>query len=122
MGTTCWVAPEILRKNERYGTKVDVWSFGIFVLELLQGEPPYLNVTPDLREIESKEREAPKLVNIKDTCEWSDNLHDFIANCLQKEPAKRASASELLKHPWMADASVFKTEFFIKLQKWASDE
>jgi len=39
------MAPEIITGGRRYDKKVDVWSFGIFVLELAQGEPPYINET-----------------------------------------------------------------------------
>ena len=37
------MAPEMIRGKQRYDNKVDVWSFGIFVVELAQGEPPYIN-------------------------------------------------------------------------------
>jgi serine/threonine protein kinase len=37
------MAPEMITGGRRYDKKIDVWSFGIFVVELAQGEPPYLN-------------------------------------------------------------------------------
>lgn len=43
VGTVCWMAPEMIRSKMKYNYKVDVWSFGIFVVELAQGEPPYIN-------------------------------------------------------------------------------
>lgn len=39
------MAPEIITGGKRYDKKVDVWSFGVLVLELAMGEPPYLNET-----------------------------------------------------------------------------
>lgn len=34
VGTVCWMAPEMIRGKNKYDNKVDVWSFGIFVVEL----------------------------------------------------------------------------------------
>ena len=43
VGTVCWMAPEMIRGKYDDDKKVDLWSFGIFVVELVQGEPPYIN-------------------------------------------------------------------------------
>ena len=45
MGTDNWLAPEIIRtllnSQQSYGVTVDVWSFGIFCVELAHREPPH---------------------------------------------------------------------------------
>ena len=42
VGTVCWMAPELIRGERKYNTSVDIWSFGVFAMELANGEPPYL--------------------------------------------------------------------------------
>ncbi|VDN10466.1 unnamed protein product [Dibothriocephalus latus] len=97
VGSPYWMAPEVVNKSVQYGPKIDIWSLGIMVIEMLDGEPPYLNETPlkAIYLIQTHDRPEPKTEDIDPL------LKDFLDRCLQSNPEKRASAAELLEHPFL---------------------
>lgn len=93
VGTPFWMAPEIIsRKFNGYNEKVDIWSLGITVIELLQGKPPYSNEDPMKVLFDIPKRPAPRLENKK----YSRYANEFIERTLQNDPGQRFSATELL--------------------------
>ncbi|KAJ7988112.1 hypothetical protein DPEC_G00320250 [Dallia pectoralis] len=97
VGTPYWMAPEVISKTP-YGTEVDVWSLGIMVVEMVDGEPPYFSDTPVAAMKRLRDEPPPTVKNIRKV---SPVLKDFLGRMLTRNPEERASASDLLEHPFL---------------------
>jgi len=98
VGTSYWMAPEIIEEKEHDG-KVDIWSFGIVVHEMLAGLPPY-NQIKEGEEVKALVCSHPIPPPWNDEKDWSPSLRDMYSSCLIKDPEKRASTQQLLAHPF----------------------
>ena len=93
------MAPELAQRHP-YDSKVDIWALGVLIHIILAGVAPFpgkdskrifrgiLNDVPSLAEF-SKYHQQGKFVK------------DFIKKCLTKNAQDRATAEELLQHPWI---------------------
>ncbi|KAL3979965.1 hypothetical protein ACER0C_018515 [Sarotherodon galilaeus] len=97
VGTPYWMAPEVISRLP-YGTEVDIWSLGIMVIEMVDGEPPYFNEPPLQAMRRIRDNLPPRL---KESHKVSTVLRSFLDLMLVREPSQRATAQELLQHPFL---------------------
>eukprot|EP01097_Dermamoeba_algensis_P001131 TRINITY_DN1424_c0_g1_i3.p1 TRINITY_DN1424_c0_g1~~TRINITY_DN1424_c0_g1_i3.p1 ORF type:complete len:343 (-),score=86.30 TRINITY_DN1424_c0_g1_i3:176-1204(-) len=100
VGTPYWMAPELIR-GQAYDTKVDIWSLGIMGMEMAEGEPPYMEFPPLRALFLISTKGIPPL---KEENKWSSEFREFLAKCLEKDPEKRPSATDMLQHPFIRKA------------------
>jgi len=93
VGTPYWMAPELIRGHD-YGIKVDIWSLGIMVVEMLESQPPYMKFPPLRALFLITTKGIPPLQNPE---KWSTSLQHFLNRCLEREVEDRADTKELLQ-------------------------
>ena len=79
VGSVCWMAPELIqaKQDRQYSKKVDIWSLGIFAIELAHGDPPYIDVEPTRALFNIVQQEPPRL-----SSKMSFEFQDFVSRCL----------------------------------------
>eukprot|EP01089_Gocevia_fonbrunei_P008938 TRINITY_DN2077_c0_g2_i1.p1 TRINITY_DN2077_c0_g2~~TRINITY_DN2077_c0_g2_i1.p1 ORF type:complete len:595 (-),score=103.08 TRINITY_DN2077_c0_g2_i1:75-1748(-) len=99
VGTPYWMAPEVI-KGADYDYKVDIWSTGIMLMEMAEGEPPYMEFPP-LRALFLITTQG--IPDLAEPHKWSKDMKEFLALTLKKDVNARPGASELLRHPFLAN-------------------
>ncbi|XP_055977615.1 mitogen-activated protein kinase kinase kinase 13 [Sorex fumeus] len=118
-GTVAWMAPEVIR-NEPVSEKVDIWSFGVVLWELLTGEIPYKDVDSSaiIWGVGSNSLHLP----VPSTC--PDGFKILMKQTWQSKPRNRPSFRQTLMHLDIASADVLATpqETYFKSQaEWREE-
>lgn len=103
IGTPYWMAPEVVLcetfRDNPYDFKVDIWSMGITLIEFGQMEPPNHEMSPMRVLLKIQKSDPPKL---DQPSKWSREFNDFVAKALIKDPQKRPTCEELLRHSFVS--------------------
>uniref|UniRef100_A0A667X378 mitogen-activated protein kinase kinase kinase n=1 Tax=Myripristis murdjan TaxID=586833 RepID=A0A667X378_9TELE len=103
-GTVAWMAPEVIR-NEPVSEKVDIWSFGVVLWEMLTGEVPYKDVDSSaiIWGVGNNSLQLP----VPDSC--PDGFKILLRQCWNCKPRNRPSFRQILLHLDIASADILST-------------
>ncbi|KIY67520.1 kinase-like protein [Cylindrobasidium torrendii FP15055 ss-10] len=94
-GTVHWMAPEILQTIAAYDAKIDIWSLGIMIYEMVKGAPPHANMGSPAEVMDLITKMKPP--RLQDN-EGGRDMRDFVSLCLREIPSETPN----LANRWLA--------------------
>ncbi|KAL4491416.1 hypothetical protein ABPG72_008072 [Tetrahymena utriculariae] len=99
-GTLEYLAPEIIQSLQPgfqgYGIEVDIWAFGIFLFEIITGQPPFTHPKRNTEIIMKKVLQN----KVQFPSQMKEESKDIIMKCLQNNPKDRPTWDQLKNHPF----------------------
>jgi serine/threonine protein kinase len=88
-GTRAYAPPEWIRDRSYHGHRAEIWSLGILLFALVNGDVPFFN--------------DEQILAARPTFRWnlSTSVRDLITKCLSPQPQKRPSLVDIQEHPWV---------------------
>lgn len=120
LGTTAYMAPELILKQAYQGHCVDLFALGIILFILYSGHPPFNQAHPNDPHYKLLATNRADLFwkqhqNNKPQGFFSEEFKDLITNMLQLKPETRPSLADCVGHAWMqgtcATAEAVRSEF-----------
>jgi serine/threonine-protein kinase OSR1/STK39 len=102
IGTPCYMAPEVLKDDTGHTEKADIWSLGITAIEFATGAAPYATLK-ELDSVQKILKAPPPQLPRNET--FSPAYRDFVKKCMNFDPRRRPSATDLLNHPFFEKAA-----------------
>ena len=103
-GTTAYWPPERFQKGRPVDAPMDMWGAGVILYIMLTGVHPFdvmgMSNDEEIEERITKSVESPPM-EPEYTSHLSESAKDLIRRLMEKDPAKRLTAYEMLQHPWV---------------------
>lgn len=113
------MAPEVFfceaNTEKSYDYRVDIWSFGITLIEMAEMDPPYHEMRSERVGAKIRNANPPTLTNPR---QWSEEFVDILTCCLKHDPNKRRIARELKQHPFLNDAQTCHSSILYLIEEY----